>query len=62
MRTQIKLMRDVIVAIQEDLPKIEGQFYGWKSAAKRVRKNTLTAEKLFKEFRKLSVAAAGGEE
>lgn len=50
-----------IADILAELPKVKTKSYGWKAAAARMRKHSLTLEKQMKEFRKLSVVEANKE-
>ncbi len=54
MEELIEKMSEAIKALTEDLEKSKTN----KAAAARVRKNTLVLEKLGKEYRKVSIAAA----
>ena len=47
-------IENLLVVINEDLAKLDGDKHGCKAAAARIRKNSLTLAKLFKEFRKES--------
>ena len=49
-------IKNLLVVISEDMAKLEDDNHGCKAAAARIRKNSLTLAKLFKEFRKESCA------
>lgn len=49
-------IENLLVAINEDLAKLDDDKHGCKAAAARIRKNSLVLAKLFKEFRKESCA------
>ncbi|MDO5447374.1 MAG: histone H1 [Prevotellaceae bacterium] len=54
MKELVVKINALVDAIKADIEKVEGN----KAAAARVRKATLELEKVGKEFRKVSVAAA----
>ena len=58
MEKVIANINELMQSFQADKPIVSSKVYGWKSAALRMRKDSLKLEKLFKEFRKLSVAEA----
>lgn len=58
MEKVIAEINGLMQAFQSNKPIVSSKAYGWKSAALRMRKDSLKLEKLFKEFRKLSVAEA----
>ena len=49
-------IENLLVVINEDIAKPDGDKHGCKAAAARIRKNSLALAKLFKEFRKESCA------
>ena len=58
METTLNALDKSIAAFLEDFPKVKGKAHGWKTAALRMRNESLEMEKLLKQFRKVSVYEA----
>ena len=61
MQKTIETLEAQVAEFMSELPKVKAKGHGWKAAAARMRKHSLTLEKQMKEFRKLSVVEANKE-